>query len=111
MARTACVAQLSDTHLLEPVADSEGGHGYDPRAAFAAVLSHLGDLANSTWLPPEYRTYEFRPDGAITSKVHRVNDERWPRRPLGQAIASLFRGELTHAELAEIIALRATRAP
>ena len=33
------VAQLSDTHFLEPGLDPEGGHGYDTLAAFDAVLN------------------------------------------------------------------------
>lgn len=65
------------------------------------------DLDAGTWLPPGYRTYEFRPDGSIASDVHLLDDdELWPRRPLGRAIRSLFAGEITFAELAEIVARR-----
>ncbi len=62
------------------------------------------DLENETWLPPGYRTYEFGADGSVTSEVHLVDDDRWPRRRFGRAIASLFRGEITHEQLAEIAA-------
>jgi hypothetical protein len=42
----------------------------------------------------------------VTSEVHLVDDERWPRRPFGRAIRSLFMGEISYAELAEITARR-----
>lgn len=57
-----------------------------------------------TWLPPGYRSYDFHPDGSIDSEVHLVDDERWPRRPFGRALKSLFAGELTYEQLAEITA-------
>ncbi len=60
------------------------------------------DLDAKTWLPPGYRTYEFSADGGITSEVHLVDDERWPRHPLGRAILGLFNGELTYDDLAAI---------
>jgi hypothetical protein len=59
-----------------------------------------------TWLPPGYRTYEFMVDGSITSEVQLVDDERWPRRPFGRLLGSLFNGEITFSELDEIIARR-----
>ncbi len=65
------------------------------------------DLVANTWLPPGYRTYEFAPDGSVTSEVHLLDDERWPRRPLGRALRSLFMGEISYEQLAEIVARRA----
>ena len=64
------------------------------------------DLDAQTWLPPGYRSYEFSVDGSISREVHLVDGDPWPRRRFGRAIASLFAGELTHAELAEIVARR-----
>ncbi len=64
------------------------------------------DLEADTWLPPGYRTYEFGPDGSVTSEVHLVDDDRWPRRPLGRALRSLFNGEITFEQLADIVARR-----
>jgi len=58
-------------------------------------LKNNFDLEANTWLPPGYRTYEFHPDGTVTSDLHLVDDERWPRRPFGRALRSLFMGELT----------------
>jgi 3',5'-cyclic AMP phosphodiesterase CpdA len=72
----------------------------------APSLKNNFDLVANTWLPPGYRTYEFGLDGTVTSEVHLVDDERWPRRPFGRAIRSLFMGEISYAELAEIAARR-----
>lgn len=62
------------------------------------------DLDAGTMLPPGYRTYEFSADGTVTSDVELVDDPRWPRHPLGRAVMSLMRGELTYAEFDEIVA-------
>ena len=91
-----------------------GGHTHIPstyefagRPVFVAPsLKNNFDLLASTWLPPGYRTYEFGLDGTVTSEVQLVDDERWPRRPFGRAIRSLFMGEISHSELAEIAARR-----
>lgn len=72
----------------------------------APSLKNNFDLTANTWLPPGYRTYEFHADGRVSSELHLIDDERWPRRPFGRAIRSLFMGEITHGELAEIIARR-----
>lgn len=70
-------------------------------------LKNNFSLEPQTWLPPGYRTYEFMPDGSVSSEVHLVDDERWPRRPYGRALNSLFMGEITFEQLAEISARRA----
>jgi 3',5'-cyclic AMP phosphodiesterase CpdA len=81
---------------------------FEHRSVFVAPsLKNNFDLDASTWLPPGYRTYEFHPDGTVTSEVHLIDDERWPRRPFGRALRSLFMGEISFAELAEIVARRA----
>lgn len=72
----------------------------------APSLKNNFDLEAGTWLPPGYRTYEFGADGQVSSRLHLVDDERWPRRPLGRAIRSLLAGELSYDELAAIIARR-----
>lgn len=92
-----------------------GGHTHVPsvyefagRPVFVAPsLKNNFDLLASTWLPPGYRTYEFGIDGTVTSEVHFVDDERWPRRPFGRAIRSLFMGEISYEDLADIMANRA----
>lgn len=82
-------------------------HEIDDRPVFVAPsLKNNFDLDADTWLPPGYRTYEFHPDGHITSELHLVDHDHWPRRPLGRAIRSLFQGELTYEQLAEIVARR-----
>ncbi|MCP4087662.1 MAG: hypothetical protein GY745_21835 [Actinomycetia bacterium] len=65
------------------------------------------DLENETWLPPGYRTYRFETDGSVSSELHLVDHERWPRRPLGRALKSLFMGEITFEQLEAIAARRA----
>ena len=72
----------------------------------APSLKNNFDLLASTWLPPGYRSYEFHVDGTVTSEVHLVDDERWPRRPFGRAIRSLLMGEISYAQLADIAARR-----
>jgi len=82
-------------------------HGRD--VYVAPSLKHNFDREARTWLPPGYLSYEFRADGTFSSELHLVDDSRWPRRPYGRALASLFAGELTHAEVNEIAARRAAQ--
>ena len=67
-------------------------------------LKNNFDLTAKTLLPPGYRTYEFAPDGTVTSEVHLVDEHRWPRHPLGRAVVALLNGELTYAQFDEIVA-------
>jgi len=69
----------------------------------APSLKNNFDLDARTMLGPGYRTYEFSPDGSISSSVHLIDDERWPRAPIGRAVMSLFNGELTYDELMAIV--------
>lgn len=93
-----------------------GGHTHVPdqyefggRPVFVSPsLKNNFAIAERTWLPPGYRTYAFGDDGSVDSEVHLMDDPRWPRRPYGRAIASLFAGELSFDELREIIARHAT---
>lgn len=100
---------------LEPVRGFGAGHTHVPsaysfagRSVFVAPsLKNNFDLTANTLLPPGYRTYEFRPDGTIESSVELIDDdERWPRRPFGRAVRALFMGEISYAELADIVARR-----
>ena len=59
------------------------------------ALKNNFDLQAATMLPPGYRTYEFGADGSIVGDVQLVDDSRWPRHPIGRAVMSLMRGELT----------------
>ena len=94
-----------------------GGHTHVPneyefagRQVFVAPsLKNNFDLETREWLPPGYRSYDFGADGSVTSQVHLIDDERWPRHPFGRALHALFMGELSHAELAEIVARRTAR--
>lgn len=89
-----------------------GGHTHMPaeyRFADCPVyvcpaLKNNFDVEAATMLPPGYRSYTFGVDGSITSDVVFVEDERWPRSPVGRAVMSLLRGELTYAEFDEIVA-------
>jgi len=91
-----------------------GGHTHIPddyalmgRPVFVSPsFKNNFSLDPQTWLPPGYRTYEFGADGSITSEAVLVDDERWPRRPFGRLLGSLFRGEISFAEMDEIIARR-----
>ncbi len=89
-----------------------GGHTHMPtdyrfaeRPVFVCpALKNNFSVEAATMLPPGYRTYAFGDDGSISSEVVLVDDERWPRRPLGRAVMSLLKGELTYAEFDEIVA-------
>lgn len=91
-----------------------GGHTHVPDdyeidgrpVAVAPSLKNNFSMDPQTWLPPGYRTYEFAPDGSWASDTHLIDDDRWPRRPFGSLLASLFRGDIGHDELREIIARR-----
>ena len=91
-----------------------GGHTHIPaeyevagRPVFVAPsLKHNFSMEPQSWLPPGYRTFAFEADGSITSETHLVDDERWPRRPFGRLLKSLFDGEITHQEMADIVARR-----
>ena len=72
----------------------------------APSLKNNFSLEDRTWLPPGYRSYDFHPDGSVTSEVHLVDDERWPRRRFGRLIHSYFMGEVSFEQMAEIIARR-----
>ncbi len=75
----------------------------------APSLKNNFSLEDRTWLPPGYRTYDFASDGSVTSEVHLVDDDRWPRRPFGRALHGLFMGKLSYADLDEIAARRSAR--
>lgn len=97
---------------LPKVRGMGAGHTHIPaewqvvgRPVFVAPsLKNNFDLDAATMLGPGYRTYDFAADGSISSEVHLIEDERWPRAPLGRAIRSLFNGELTYDELNAIVA-------
>ena len=94
-----------------------GGHTHMPLTAeldgvpvhVCPALKNNFDLDSGTLLPPGWRSYEFAPDGSVTSEVHLIDDDRWPRHPLPRSVAALLRGELTHAQFDEIVARRAAR--
>ena len=95
-----------------------GGHTHVPadyvfadRPVFVSpALKHNFDLDAATWLPPGYRTYEFLSDGMVTSEVHLVDDDRWPRRRLSRAVVSLLSGELSQKEFDQIVARKQAEA-
>ncbi len=96
---------------LASVRGLAGGHTHVPdaytfenRPVFVSpALKNNFDLQAKTLLPPGYRTYEFGADGSVSSELHLLDDDRWPRNPLGRAVVSLFNGELTYAELEQIV--------
>ncbi len=89
-----------------------GGHTHMPnhyefegRPVYVCpALKNNFDLTAETMLPPGYRTYEFAADGSISSDLQLVDDPRWPRHPLGRAVLSLLRGELSYADFDAIVA-------
>lgn len=103
---------------LEDVRGFGAGHTHVPvtyrfadRPVFVApALKNNFDLDASTFLPPGYRSYEFGDDGSIASEVHLLDDDRWPRRPMGRAVRSLFAGEITFVELDAIVARKRAEA-
>lgn len=81
----------------------------DGRPVFVAPsFKNNFSLEPQTWLPPGYCRYRFSDDGSIEQTVHLVDDERWPRAPYGRLLRSLFDGEISHNELYEIAAKRAS---
>ncbi|MEM9133466.1 MAG: metallophosphoesterase [Actinomycetota bacterium] len=105
---------------LPTVRGMAGGHTHVPDAyTFEGVPVFVApsfknnfSLDPQSWLPPGFRSYRFDDDGSVTSTLHFAPDdpERWPRRPFGRTLRSLFDGEITHAELAAIVAARAAGA-
>ncbi len=84
---------------------------FEGRPVFVAPsLKHNFSLDPQMRLPPGYRTYEFASDGEVSSWVHFVEDERWPRQPFGRALRALFDGEITYDELAAIVARKGMEA-
>jgi 3',5'-cyclic AMP phosphodiesterase CpdA len=78
---------------------------FEGRPVFVSPsLKNNFDLEANTLLPPGYRTYDFLSDGSVTSDMHVVDDPRWPRSPIGRAVASLLRGELSWEQFDEIVA-------
>lgn len=112
---TASDAYAAEWRALLPTLDKVrgigGGHTHVPDTYFfddlpvfvSPAFKNNFDLTAETLLPPGYRTYEFAADGAVTSEVHVTDDERWPRHPLGRAVLSLMRRELTYAEFNAIV--------
>ena len=68
------------------------------------ALKNNFDLEAKTLLPPGFRSYDFFPDGKVTSESHVIDHPRWPRHPLGRAVIALLNGELTWTEFEEIAA-------
>jgi len=112
---TAEWAELVDE--LPKVRGFGAGHTHIPdewqladRSVFVAPsLKNNFDLQARTLLGPGYRTYEFHNDGTVTSSVHLIDDDRWPRAPIGRAVMSLFNGELSYAELDAIVERKRAR--
>ncbi len=94
-----------------------GGHTHIPtdyvldgRPVFVApALKNNFDLDAGTLLPPGYRSYQFAPDGTITSQVRLVDDARWPRSILARSVVALLNGELSHEEFDAIVVRRRER--
>ena len=59
----------------------------------APSLKHCFDLEANTWLPPGYLTYQFNANGTFTSRLHLVDDERWPRRRLHPKVRAIIMEE------------------
>ena len=107
------LALLAD---LPSVRGLGGGHTHVPAeyelagrpVIVAPSFKNNFDLEAATWLPPGYRTYEFAPDGSVSSEIHLVDHhhEHWPQRRMGRTIQALFDGALTYADLAALAARR-----
>ncbi len=61
------------------------------------------DLVTGLTQPPGYRTYEFSDNGDVASSCHFMDDERWPRRELPEAIVSWWGGGATLAEMLQAL--------
>ena len=99
-------------HELHNVRGLGGGHTHVPEhyefeglpVFVSPSLKNNFDLGAETLLPPGYRTFEFAADGSIQGAASMIDDPRWPRHPLGRAVLSLLRGELSYAQFDEIVA-------
>lgn len=97
---------------LDKVRGMGGGHTHIPAEYdfegcpiyVSPALKNNFDLTAETMLPPGYRTYEFSADGSITGDVQLIDDPRWPRHPMGRAVMSLMRGELSWEQFNAIVA-------
>lgn len=65
------------------------------------------DLDAGTLLPPGYRSYTFETDGSVSSEVHLIDGDAWPRNPLPRSVRALLSGELTFEQFNEIVARKA----
>jgi 3',5'-cyclic-AMP phosphodiesterase len=63
------------------------------------------DLLTGAAQPPGYRTYEFDADGTVRSTCHFIDDPRWPRRALPEAVGSFWRGVASWSEMLAAIPL------
>lgn len=68
------------------------------------------DAEVTMMLPPGWVSYGFEPDGSITSEVHLVDSDAWPRRSLPRSVAALLRGEISHTEFDAIVARKNAQA-
>ncbi|MFT7650037.1 MAG: Icc protein [Candidatus Poriferisodalaceae bacterium] len=69
-------------------------------------LKNNFDLTAKTMLPPGYRDYAFAADGTFTSEARLVEDERWPRHPVGRTVMALLNGEMSWDEFNARVATR-----
>lgn len=100
---------------LPKVRGLAGGHTHVPmeyefegQPVFVCpALKNNFDLTAKTLLPPGYRTYEFGGDGTVSSELQLVDDERWPRHPIGRSVIALLNGEISWEQFDEILARRA----
>lgn len=73
----------------------------------SCALTISFDFDHWTTLPPGYRSFRFHDDGTVTSDSHLIDDPRWPRVDLPDAVVRHFKGELSWDEmLAEITVTR-----
>lgn len=107
-------ALLGDLSIIKGIG---AGHTHMPTSIeFAGRPVHVCpslknnfDLGADTLLPPGWRSYEFEPDGTVTSEVQLIDDDRWPRHPLPRSVAALLHGHITHEQFDEIVARRQAR--
>jgi hypothetical protein len=83
------------------------------------ALKNNFDLTAKTLLPPGYRTFEFSQAGTVSSELQMVDDERWPRHPIGRSVVatSMMRSRgssstrSSNAETLHVLADQAQAAP
>ena len=100
LARHPRVRGIAGGHMHTDTVDELEGRPVFTCPAFAINV----DLHTGEAQPPGYRTYEFGNDGSVMGTCHFIDDPRWPRRQLPEAVRSYWEGFAPYADALAAIA-------